>query len=227
MQSRYYNPELGRFINADAFATTGQGLLGNNMFAYCGNNPMLREDDEGKLWNVVAGAVIGGLLGGVSKAIECVANGESVEKVIAQVLVSTACGAIGGALAATGIGLVGQGVIGGVLGAAESAVNQLISTGEINSTRLAIDTVSGAAGGLIGGKGAAHGHKFMAYHRKQFVKNASIEGLSEAIIKFGKHTWKWTKSNLKGATYWGVIRAFVGNKVVNISASAMPWLAPT
>lgn len=34
LQSRYYDPDIGRFINADAYATTGQGLLGNNMFAY-------------------------------------------------------------------------------------------------------------------------------------------------------------------------------------------------
>ena len=40
LQSRYYDPELGRFVNADAFASTGQGILGNNMFAYCGNNPV-------------------------------------------------------------------------------------------------------------------------------------------------------------------------------------------
>ena len=32
LQSRYYDPEVGRFINADSFASTGQGLLGNNMF---------------------------------------------------------------------------------------------------------------------------------------------------------------------------------------------------
>ena len=40
LQSRYYNPEWGRFLNADVFVSTGQGLLGNNMFAYCGNNPV-------------------------------------------------------------------------------------------------------------------------------------------------------------------------------------------
>ena len=40
LQSRYYNPEWGRFLNADALVSTGQGLLGNNMFAYCGNNPV-------------------------------------------------------------------------------------------------------------------------------------------------------------------------------------------
>ena len=27
LQSRYYNPKLGRFLNADAYATTGQGML--------------------------------------------------------------------------------------------------------------------------------------------------------------------------------------------------------
>ena len=39
LQSRYYNPDWGRFINADVAVSTGQGLLGNNMFSYCLNNP--------------------------------------------------------------------------------------------------------------------------------------------------------------------------------------------
>ena len=47
LQSRYYDPELGRFINADALVATGQGLLGNNMFAYCGNNPVNCADPSG------------------------------------------------------------------------------------------------------------------------------------------------------------------------------------
>ena len=38
---------MGRFINADTFAATGQGLLGNNMFAYCLNNPVCRKDISG------------------------------------------------------------------------------------------------------------------------------------------------------------------------------------
>ncbi len=59
LQSRYYNPEIGRFINADAFVSTGQGILGNNMFAYCNNNPAVRKDDDGESWlAVVAGAVV-------------------------------------------------------------------------------------------------------------------------------------------------------------------------
>ena len=47
LQSRYYNPEWGRFLNADAFVSTGQGLLGNNMFAYCLNNPIAYKDVTG------------------------------------------------------------------------------------------------------------------------------------------------------------------------------------
>lgn len=47
LQSRYYDPEVGRFINADVFVATGQGMLGNNMFAYCRNNPVSRKDASG------------------------------------------------------------------------------------------------------------------------------------------------------------------------------------
>lgn len=46
LQSRYYNPEVGRFINADGLVSTG-GLLGNNMFAYCENDPVKNVDHLG------------------------------------------------------------------------------------------------------------------------------------------------------------------------------------
>jgi RHS repeat-associated protein len=48
LQSRYYDPEIGRFINADALVSTGQSLLGNNMFAYCNNNPVRYSDPTGE-----------------------------------------------------------------------------------------------------------------------------------------------------------------------------------
>jgi len=47
LQSRYYNPAMGRFINADAYASTGQGVIGCNMFAYCNNNPVNLFDTTG------------------------------------------------------------------------------------------------------------------------------------------------------------------------------------
>ena len=46
-QSRYYNPEWCRWISADALMSTGQGVLGTNMYAYCRNNPVNRCDPSG------------------------------------------------------------------------------------------------------------------------------------------------------------------------------------
>ena len=45
--SRYYDPLTGRFISADKYTSTGQGMLGYNMFAYCRNNPISRKDAMG------------------------------------------------------------------------------------------------------------------------------------------------------------------------------------
>ena len=46
LQSRYYDPEVGRFINADIVVDTG-ALLGHNLFAYCENTPVICKDDSG------------------------------------------------------------------------------------------------------------------------------------------------------------------------------------
>ena len=50
LNSRYYDPEIGRFINADGYVSTGQDVNGFNMFAYCGNNPVMRKDPSGQVW---------------------------------------------------------------------------------------------------------------------------------------------------------------------------------
>ena len=48
LQSRYYDPEVGRFISADGYVSTGQGILGHNMYAYCNNNPVNHLDPAGE-----------------------------------------------------------------------------------------------------------------------------------------------------------------------------------
>ena len=62
LNSRYYNPEIGRFINADIQLTAGSDMTGINLFAYCGNNPINRTDVTGCKWYhwVIGGAVLGG-----------------------------------------------------------------------------------------------------------------------------------------------------------------------
>ncbi len=49
LQSRYYNPQRGRFLNADGYVSTGTGLPGYNMYAYCNNNPVMGYDPNGNM----------------------------------------------------------------------------------------------------------------------------------------------------------------------------------
>ena len=63
LRSRYYDPDVGRFINADVYANTGIGLLGTNMFAYCNNNPINMIDKDGEAAINVIFAAVGGIVG--------------------------------------------------------------------------------------------------------------------------------------------------------------------
>ena len=48
LQSRYYDPEVGRFINADDIDyIEPETLMGCNLYAYCGNNPVMCMDPNG------------------------------------------------------------------------------------------------------------------------------------------------------------------------------------
>ena len=49
LQSRYYDPAIGRFINADSIVVFGNGFSGSNVYAYCKNNPIILADSEGEL----------------------------------------------------------------------------------------------------------------------------------------------------------------------------------
>ena len=77
LQSRYYDPEIGRFINADSYASTdATGLLSTNMFAYCENDPVNRSDPSGE-WFLQA-AAIGAATDVALYLVGCAISGEEV-----------------------------------------------------------------------------------------------------------------------------------------------------
>jgi len=142
--SRYYDPEIGRFLNADDVNYLDPETIGGlNLYAYCGNNPIMGYDSTGhwdwnKFWgwiSVAALTIIGvGLIvatGGLAATGIIAANGFA-----ATVMVGAGVGiiaGIGGSIVAQGglsnIGninpwaVVTSGVIGGTIGAISGAVS--------------------------------------------------------------------------------------------------------
>ena len=95
------------------------------MFAYCGNNPVSREDDGGEFWNIVIGAAVGALVSGVTTAIDTYISTGSVDWT--QVAISSAVGAISGGVAATGLGTIAQASISAIASAAGSVATDIHS----------------------------------------------------------------------------------------------------
>ena len=49
LRSRYYDPAWGRFTNSDCLLGQNTKIPGHNIFAYCGNKPILCADENGAL----------------------------------------------------------------------------------------------------------------------------------------------------------------------------------
>ena len=72
-----YDPDMGRFINADDVAYLGaDGTTSSyNLFAYCMNNPSNRYDNGGTFSFLLAVAIVGAVIGAVSQMVTNVRTG--------------------------------------------------------------------------------------------------------------------------------------------------------
>ena len=126
--SRYYSPELCRFINPDSISLVGVSpmtLTDKNLYAYCDNNPVCRIDIGGKLWFPVFGAIVGCVLGAASKVICNVVEGNDISDGIVGAAVS---GAVYGAITASPLMRMGSHIAvfaSYASAAAESLVNEI------------------------------------------------------------------------------------------------------
>ena len=183
LQSRYYDPEICRFISADGYASTGQGLLGANSFAYCENNPVTRQDDSGEIWHIIAGIVGGAVIGGLTQVVTNIVNGKQWSEGLG---VAVATGALSGALAASGVGIVGSILGNAAIAMSGNATNQVIKNDgfkEFNWGDMLIDGAIGALAGAAGGKGASRGNAKSAMSlgkqlTKRIVKGEIRAGLA-------------------------------------------------
>lgn len=139
LQSRYYDANICRFINADVeISNIGGDIRGYNLFAYCMNNPVNMSDTTGN-WPKWANKLVA--------AVAIVA----VVTVVAAVTVAAAgtgsavaCVVVGAAKGAA-IGLA----VGAATGAASGAISHRISTGSWDGAGEAV--LNGMADGALSG----------------------------------------------------------------------------
>ena len=158
LNSRYYDPENRRFINADTtdiLTATPDSLTDKNLYAYCDNNPVMRKDDGGEFWHIVAGAAIGGLIGGISSIVGQAVSGRKINW--AEVGISAASGALTGAITAAcpGMGAVATGVVHGIVGAGTHVATELVNG---RTPTVAGTLVAGVTSGVLAGGTKAIGN---------------------------------------------------------------------
>ena len=188
LKSRYYDPELGRFITIDDITYLDpETINGLNLYAYCGNNPIMRTDENGNAWwhwllgivavaalaaVVVASAVITGgaslVVMGVGFAIGATAS--VVSQGITNVIngngffdnINIGTVLIGGLAGAAFAGAAFIPGLGGVVGAFGIGFAANVATSSIEQKSIGEILFNGLVGGLAAG---------LAFSFGQFLSN--------------------------------------------------------
>ena len=218
LTTRYYDPEVCRFISADVYMTTGQGVLGGNMWAYCGNNPVVRYEVQGKFWGLVAKVVVGIASQYVSDVIGNLISGKTGwdilkptssigEYVAAGVTALIPGSGFGAALARN---TVTEGI---------KSVEKVIRGEEVNIGQSAVNIVVSSAVDVIGEKVTAKVEQaldnlsprnYSSYAGKQYKKNP---GITQSKIRKKMRRVIQTVQIAKAVTSTGI----------NITRSLLPY----
>ena len=132
LKSRYYDPKISRFINADS--QLNGGILGYNQYAYCENNPVMRSDSTGQWFGI--DDLIAGFVGGVVGV---------ASQFISDVVASAISGSWQLSNWQTYVGSFGGGVLGGMATLyAGPAVGTAVSSGFSTLIGQSLENVTGA-----------------------------------------------------------------------------------
>ena len=169
LNSRYYDANIGRFINADGLLGSMGDSQSTNMYAYCANNPVMYSDISGYIPLPVITAGTGAILGAIFGAYRAYQNGDNIwGGVLNGALVG---GAVGLAM---GLGIVNLGPV--LAGTSTASTSAAISSFSIST---AVSFVSGAIGYAS--------EEFINY-RSPSLKNMLGHGTVvtfESVIAFG------------------------------------------
>ena len=151
LQSRYYDPETGRFLNADEaeIISADNTVISCNLFTYCKNDPVNNSDIGGKIPTfvfVAIGAVFGFF---VQYLIDVISNIIDNKKNWSYVSAS-----LNGALAATGIGKMAAMFSSAIISTVDYIVTTASSKKVVNKSGAIFAFIIGLICGKISGSGA-------------------------------------------------------------------------
>ncbi|MBP3451644.1 MAG: hypothetical protein J6J73_02510 [Agathobacter sp.] len=156
VSSRYYDPEIGRWINADIPETLTadfENFAQYNLFAYCFNNPVNLSDETGTWpsWATKLAIGVGAIVVGAAVVAATAATGGAAAAFVGAAVAGLKAAAVSGA-------------IGAAVGAGTSAVSHRVSTGSWNGAgKVAIDgAVDGFASGFMTGGIMAGGSQILS-----------------------------------------------------------------
>ena len=191
LNSRYYDPNVGRFLspdNANLLLASPRALTDKNLYAYCDNNPVMRTDDNGDFWHIAVGGLLGGLIGGIAQVASNIIEGENAFDGVGAAFIS---GAASGALASTGVGIVGSIVGNAGISMAENVVTQVIDNNGFDDFDVGDMLIDGAIGGISGaigggGSGSKHLNKLGKQTIKRTLNTTVNKGVKEGIKELGR-----------------------------------------
>ena len=121
LQTRYYDPTICRFINADNYELVSQLASSKelNMYAYCRNNPIMYTDATGEGWILALVIIgVGALIGGAINGKKSYDEGNRGWDLVLDIAIGAGAGAAvsGGSLMLWGVGTIAIQSIGGIIG---------------------------------------------------------------------------------------------------------------
>ena len=133
LKTRYYDPEIGRFITIDDISYLDpESINGLNLYAYCGNNPVMYYDPTGHLAFFIITAIIGAVIGlGLTVYSDYADDGKIFNgsiglcSYLGNTLVGGAIGAFAGTAIAPGIGTVAGAAVETILSMGASVVYEI------------------------------------------------------------------------------------------------------